>query len=323
LERAVELYRQYGLGAGQPWLMEDGTCFRQRAIKADGTLEVENSKQVKEITALTKGQVWGYQQESPLGFAVADIGNSRTKLAIYAQARQAAPSQILNVAHDGWQVRELKSLKSLYPFLQLGVPVFWASVNDEARRKFCQAMQEAQIAAAEVPKRTVRLDLGTYSFEQIGIDRMALSEAALELGYRSFVAVGAGTATTVEIVRDGTLQGGFILAGLETKLEALHRQTGNLPLLGAADLGDATAAQYPSQTAEAMAWGAVLETAALINRLVKDERGHGSGKEVAILVTGGLGLLLERHIPGSRYIADMVVQGARVMALGGVRGSDR
>jgi BirA family biotin operon repressor/biotin-[acetyl-CoA-carboxylase] ligase len=324
LEEAVKLFSQYGLVAGQPWLLEVGSCYRQRGVKSDGTLEIENDSKKVDVTTLSKGQIWGYQQDSSLGLAVADIGNSRIKLAIFGKARQpGAPTQTVTFTHDGCDVNEVKKLKALYPFLGQGVPVFWLSVNDQATQKFLQWMRDAKIQTAPLPKRPVRLDPGTYQFEQIGIDRLALSEAVLEMGKRTFVALSAGTATTIEVVRDGVLQGGYILAGIETKLRALNQHTGKLPLVEAAELADATSKTYPKQTKQAIGWGAVLETAAFVERIVAEERTQAKGSEVSVIVTGGLGLVLERHIRGATYVSDLVSQGARIMALGGVNGSNR
>jgi type III pantothenate kinase len=51
------------------------------------------------------------------------------------------------------------------------------------------------------------------------------------LGWQDGVAVDAGTAITIDVLRRGRFEGGQILPGFDTLLQALHRRTAQLPPL--------------------------------------------------------------------------------------------
>lgn len=132
----------------------------------------------------------------------------------------------------------------------------------------------------------------------LGIDRLLAAWAAThsvpQKTWRSMVVIDSGTATTVDIVRDGdTFCGGLIAPGLTTSLRALHHATAALPLLGVDELQYGAA--IPSRnTAEAMIAGVMAQSVGAVARVVAIERAFlkasckcVSADDVVIVLSGG------------------------------------
>jgi pantothenate kinase type III len=122
----------------------------------------------------------------------------------------------------------------------------------------------------------------------LGTDRVcnALACAALFKG-RSCVIIDAGTAITVDCLRDGKIfEGGAILAGCGIQLRALHDMTDSLPLI---DIGETDGINiHGSDTADCIKAGVLYGTAGAVGRCVAEcLRYLGGSGDVSIVATGG------------------------------------
>ena len=131
------------------------------------------------------------------------------------------------------------------------------------------------------------LELET-GYEGLGADRKALC-MAIDDG----VVVDAGSAVTVDVVRGGRHQGGFIYPGLAAMRRAYASISGVLdhPI-------QKPPSRLPQKTAEAISYGALRPLALAISEL--------GGP---VVVTGGDGELLASLIPGARYDEALIFKG--------------
>lgn len=158
-----------------------------------------------------------------------DLGNSAAKVAIAAPGAGAS----------GWSWKgEVQRLANDRPWQELTLPpepLVWAvsSVHGPrlANLRDWLAERRPQDSRLELNWRDVPLANDVTSPERVGMDRwMGAVAAARRWGSRaSGLVVLAGTAITVNLLREGVFAGGAILPGFDMALRSLHHGTDRLP----------------------------------------------------------------------------------------------
>lgn len=194
---------------------------------------------------------------------LADIGNTHVHILDHGK--------ILHLDHEEaverYQEREL----------------YYISVSHRLDPKITQIRKWKDIAAQIVLK-------GAY--ETMGIDRKALC-----LSRRDGIFVDAGSAITVDVVRDGIYQGGFILPGITVYLESYSRIS---PVLDTAINEDIVLDKLPLTTKDGISYGIIASIKALIDQHRDDQ---------PLYFTGGDGRFLSRFFKGAVYDESLVFQG--------------
>jgi type III pantothenate kinase len=147
---------------------------------------------------------------------------------------------------------------------------------------------------------------------QLGVDRLLAMVAARARCQRAFVVVDAGTAVTIDFVdADGRHHGGFILPGHGLARDCLLARTA-IPATGDVD----EAGLFGRDTASAVAKGARLAIAALVERLVSAAPPDGP---VALFIGGGDADALAPLMPETCVVVpELVLQGLAVVARQGL-----
>jgi type III pantothenate kinase len=216
-----------------------------------------------------------------------DVGNSRTKLGLFAGASQHSlplPERMLSWGPD-WQTAKLDAWLGASP---KGFDWWIASVNRAGLDRIA-----TWLASHGAPRPRV---LGTHDFsipirvdepDAVGVDRLANTLAAGRLKRQGepAIVVALGTAITVDLVSpDGAFAGGAILPGIAMSAHALHELTDLLPLEPMWELGNSPPAlgKTTSECLQAgIYWGVIGGIRELIDRL-----GTGNGRP-QVFVTGG------------------------------------
>lgn len=148
---------------------------------------------------------------------------------------------------------------------------------------------------------------GYRSPAQLGVDRWAGLVGARAQHAGPCLVVGAGTATTADVLTSGGLfAGGIILPGLDLMLQSLARGTAALPL------ADGQYAPLPDNTADAIVTGCLQAQAGAIER--QFARIAGEPDALCLLTGGGAGRLLPLLGCPARVVETLVLDG--VAALG-------
>jgi pantothenate kinase type III len=135
-----------------------------------------------------------------------------------------------------------------------------------------------------------------------GADRLCNVAAAVAAGLGSALLVDAGTATTVDVLRDGVHEGGVIAPGMAFALEQIGARAARLAPVpfGPVPLVAGRA------TAEALAAGGFHAGVGGVEALIAGlQRAHG---RLPVVVTGGLGVHLA--LPGRLHDPDWTLRGA-------------
>jgi type III pantothenate kinase len=240
---------------------------------------------------------------------LADVGNTRIKLAVVAERGRVGPTAARLPRVDRRQdllSRDFR-LTNLERWLAAVAPgpalLLVASVNDTAAARLGAAIAEVS-ATGHRPLR--QLD----EPQRVGIDRLASAAAAgiVKPAGRGAIVVDCGTATTVDIVApDGAFLGGAILPGPALMARALAEGTSRLPEVAALDHGPPPAMPGRS-TQAAIAAGIGWGIRGAVARLVVEAR-KAVGEAATLILTGGSAGLVRDALPGAVELPDLVLAG--------------
>ena len=129
----------------------------------------------------------------------------------------------------------------------------------------------------------MKLDLSLYDTKLLGSDRIAVCEAAAGRYKEPAVIFDFGTATTINVIDSGNkFLGGSILPGISMGLNALYKDTAQLP-----DIALSAASPLMGlNTKDCITSGAVFGNAAMLDGMVQRIEDSLSEK-TAVIVTGG------------------------------------
>jgi type III pantothenate kinase len=160
---------------------------------------------------------------------VIDIGNSRTKIALFNQH-----DLMFNVSIDRLTLNHLTMLKDEHPQLK---KVILSSVKprDEELNSFLSQNFDQFLELGAQTKLPIENLYETP--ETLGKDRLAAAVGANELfPDQNLLIIDAGTAITYDLVSEkNQFVGGNISPGLSMRFKALNHFTGKLPLIGFSD----------------------------------------------------------------------------------------
>ena len=158
---------------------------------------------------------------------------------------------------------------------------------------------------------------------KVGIDRLLNVYAAAKLlcENRSVIVVDSGTATTVDLMTsDQTFRGGSILPGLRLSAHAMHDYTARLPMINV-DSEPAELPQVPGRnTEDAMRAGLFIGQLGAVRELIERLSISATNRfreriSPMVVVTGGGGRQLVRHLHDSIYIDSLALHGLAMLAL--------
>ena len=156
---------------------------------------------------------------------VIDIGNSRTKIALFNQC-----DLMFSVPLDRFTTDHIQLLKDEHPQLKKAI-LSTVRPKDAEMTQFLNRNFELFM---ELDHRTQVPITNLYETpETLGKDRLAAAIGANELfPNQNLLIIDAGTAITYDIVTaQNEFLGGNISPGLEMRFKALHHFTGKLPLV--------------------------------------------------------------------------------------------
>nr|WP_275856372.1 type III pantothenate kinase [Sulfurimonas sp. MAG313] len=163
--------------------------------------------------------------------------------------------------------------------------VYYISVNDYWEKRL--SMQENWI------NLRAHLDMSKY-YKTMGIDRMMACEAK-----ENALIIDAGSAITVDLVKDFKHIGGFIYPGLRA-LEKCFKDIS--PALDISFNFDIDLDKMPKNTKDALSYGAIAPLLSHIREI---------SKNVPVLITGGDASTIAPLIPNAKIEHDLVFMGMK------------
>ena len=119
---------------------------------------------------------------------------------------------------------------------------------------------------------------------QVGANIVADAVSALEKFQAPIITIDMGTATSVGVISKGrTYEGGLLLPGVNVSLEAMSRQTAQLPAISL----DHPKTLIGKTTEDCMRSGIIYGTAGMLDGVIDRIREEFPGQEVHVVATGG------------------------------------
>ncbi len=337
-------FEEFGIESGQIFLSETEAAIAN-GIDSGGAFLLKPVKGEKSFRLTSADQTWRWlyqvcSRELGVGatgnrppIMVADVGNSRIKIAVWKSAADAVPVVQCSVVAGNLGSVDWAAMVLGASIHKLDVPLIChaVSVNASNLQMFSDAALVSGIRVQTFSKRTVMLR-SNYSWTEIGVDRVAAMEgflAGLDPSVRGDddaigVVVCAGTATTIDLVTfAGRHFGGVIMPGITTSLHALHVAAPALPDLSreAAKVGSVNVIGL--STHDAILGGELAMVAGAIQVLLEQARCH-LGSKIRVVFTGGhaktvmLGFKKLTNWECDLLVKDyLILEGVRSMILGG------
>ncbi len=173
---------------------------------------------------------------------------------------------------------------SLYEELpKLNETIYFVSVNEKSTKKL-------------VKTYTRCIDLEKYlDFETI-YQGMGLDRKIACVGYKDAIIVDAGSAITVDIMKDGTHKGGIILPGVDN-LKKLYKDIS--PVLDYEINTKVNLDKIPLCTQDAISYSILKSIILPIKEMAKEKQ---------IIFTGGKGKFLSRYFDNCTYKEDLIFE---------------
>lgn len=241
----------------------------------------------------------------------ADIGNSRTKVAVAEKST------------GQWKSNQSVASPELLD-LELVSPADWMmiSVNQvrlsQLRQWIADQRGDDQVRLLEF--RDFPIELQVDWPEKLGVDRIAAAVGAKHSAAKAnqpLFIVNVGTAVTIDYVDAlGVFQGGVIYPGPFTSFQSLARATDQLPEFSAQEFPQEAIGKNTKAAITCGVWqmqlGAVRE---ILKRFREQLLGGPAGTEGETFITGGgAGPLVKMFDQPMSHVPDLVLRGIRVAA---------
>ncbi len=253
---------------------------------------------------------------------LADVGNSRIKLALVSAVSQGMPLLERRYELDSRDFSYDDFESWLMAVVSPSTIIYIASVCDTAAAQLETAIssingtRQIRVQLHRVHFSDLPLKVKTEQPERVGIDRLAAATAASHLvsSDNGCIIIDCGTAATVDMVgSDRQFLGGAILPGPALLARSLADGTSLLPEVSS--LGHASPPPMPGRsTNNAIAAGVGFGIRGAVCRLV-DEARRELGSEADIFLTGGWRGIVRGEFLNAREFPDLVLSGIGIAAM--------
>ena len=222
---------------------------------------------------------------------VIDIGNTRTKIAIFEKGKM-----VISFAIDSFSKKDFDELIADYKTIRCAIV---STVRNDSQQ-LINYLKEKLEFVIELDHTTPLPIQNCYETPKtLGKDRIAAAVGAnKKYPNRNILIIDAGTAITYDFVNHkNDYLGGFITPGLNMRFKALHQFTDKLPLL------KATSPEYfqGNNTNSSIMGGVQLGLEGEIDRIIH----HYSSAvdELIIILTGGDTNYFEKLLKNYKFVA--------------------
>lgn len=240
-------------------------------------------------------------------FAALDIGNSKTKLAIF---KRNAMQKVYNFDTDTFSFLTLTSYLRKHKIDFVGI----SSVVRKFDSGFANSLSRINFTSKIITSQlSLPIKLKIKNKTSLGSDRIC--SAAYAYTYfkkkENVICINSGTAITIDVVlRDGSFIGGLILPGIYTQAQSLFSNTSKLPIIKKFNskvklIGDGTDSAIQS--------GILNITSLGIDTLIKKLESHYK-RRFKIIISGGSGKLLSKNLITKHiFVENIVLKGIQLI----------
>ena len=224
-----------------------------------------------------------------MNYIIGDIGNTSTRVCLLNK------SKILNsIIFDTKKIFLKGFFKKIINRLSkknLKKEILFSCVVPSALKEIKENLKKTNYRVLEIKSLNLKkmIKINIKNFKQIGSDRIVNSIKGKE--FKNCLIIDFGTATTFDIVKNKTYEGGVIAPGIKLSIKNLSQSTALLPMF---DLKNQQKS-YGKNTKDALNAGFIWGYEGLINNIINKITKNWKMK-YKIILTGGYANLFKKII---------------------------
>ena len=196
-------------------------------------------------------------------FVIGDIGNTSTRICVLNNRSKIIKSVILDTKKIFIQKYILNILKK---FLKKNVrkKILFSSVVPNALKKIKFYFKGTNYKVLEIKQFNLNrmIKINVKNLTQLGSDRIVNSIEGKK--FKNCLIIDFGTATTFDIIKNGTYEGGVIAPGVKSSMQNLSQSTALLPMFNLRNKQKT----YGKNTKDALNAGFIWGYEGLINNII-------------------------------------------------------
>ena len=225
-----------------------------------------------------------------MDFIVGDIGNTSTRICLINKSLRIKKS----IFFDTKKIFSQKYVKKTFNKLSnknLRKEILFSSVVPLAFKKIKNELKNSNFTIKEVKNVNLKklIKINVKNINQIGSDRIANSIEGKK--FKNCLIIDFGTATTFDIVKNKTYEGGVIAPGIKLSIKNLSQSTALLPMFNLKNQQKS----YGKNTKDALNAGFIWGYEGLINNIIKKITKNWKMK-YKIILTGGYANIFKKII---------------------------
>ena len=223
-------------------------------------------------------------------YLIGDIGNTSTKICILSKKFQILRSYNFDTIKT-YKNNLLKKIIRKKTNKNINPIFLFSSVVPKVFMNFKKKLKSTEFKILEIKNLKLNkiIKINIKNKKNLGSDRIANAIGAKKL--KNCLIIDFGTATTFDIIKNGTYEGGVIAPGVNLSIKNLSQGTALLPLINL----KAHQKSYGKNTFEALNAGFVWGYEGLINNII-DKITSKSKIKYKILLTGGYANFFKKMI---------------------------
>tara|TARA_B100001093_G_scaffold412344_1_gene401980 strand:+ start:832 stop:1581 length:750 start_codon:yes stop_codon:yes gene_type:complete len=225
-----------------------------------------------------------------MSYLVGDIGNTSTKISILSNKFDIRRSYNLDT-NKLYNKKKINKFFKKFLNKNLEEKVLFSSVVPKAYKIVRKYLKKKNFKLLEIKDLKIKkiLKINIKNFNQIGSDRIVNAIGAKK--NNNCIIIDFGTATTFDILKEGTYDGGVIAPGVDLSIKNLNKFTALLPLLNLNNKQK----NYGKNTKEALNAGFLWGYEGLVNNII-NKIIIKSKKNYKIILTGGYAKMFKKFI---------------------------
>ena len=237
-------------------------------------------------------------------YLIGDIGNTSTKICILSKKFKILRSYNFDTSKM-YKNNFLKKIIGKKTNENINPIFLFSSVVPKVFTNFKKKLKSTEFKILEIKNLKLNkiIKINIKNKKNLGSDRIANAIGAKK--FKNCIIIDFGTATTFDVIKNGTYEGGVIAPGINLSIKNLSQATALLPLINL----KSNQKSYGKNTIEALNAGFVWGYEGLINNII-DKIISKSKIKYKILLTGGYANFFKKMIKKKVVIdQDITIKG--------------
>ncbi len=224
-----------------------------------------------------------------MNYIIGDIGNTSTRLCLFNKSKIL--SSIIFDTKKIFLKGFFKKIINRFSKKNLKNEILFSCVVPLALKEVKKNLKKTNYRVLEIKSLNLKkmIKINIKNFKQLGSDRIANSIKGKE--FKNCLIIDFGTATTFDIVKNETYEGGVIAPGIKLSIKNLSQSTALLPMFDLKNQQNS----YGKNTKDALNAGFIWGYEGLINNIINKITKNWKMKYIIIL-TGGYANLFKKII---------------------------